>query len=84
MYGPQSTLACRKPAPVTRTFAAFGLFGDPGEGAKVLPGLNGLGRMFADTYQALNRGAHEPYAGDLGQLIADSRQLAGKIRDLLP
>jgi len=30
--------------------------------------------------QALNKGTHHPYSGDLGKLVADSRKLAAKIR----
>ena len=38
--------------------AALALASDAGQGGNVLPGLNSCGRSFADTYQALNHGAH--------------------------
>lgn len=64
--------------------AALAMLGDVGQGSEVLPSLNRQGSAFASTFQALNRGAHQAYAGDLGQLITDSRRLAGKLRDILP
>ena len=60
------------------------MFSDTNQGAKVLPKLSGLDRAFASTFQALNRGAHQQYAGDRGQLISDSRELTAKIREILP
>jgi hypothetical protein len=60
------------------------IFGDADQGAKVLPRLDALGRTFADTFKALNRGAHQQHRGGLGQLIADTRQLIAKVRDLTP
>ena len=56
------------------TLAAFAFFGDLSQGAKVLPRLNGLGRMFADTFQALNRGAtsHMPVTWGSSYPIAAS------------
>jgi recombinational DNA repair ATPase RecF len=70
------------PRSLTRT-AALGMFGDPAEGGKVLPTLGRWGQVHADTYRALNKGAHEPYAGDLGDLISDSSSLVNKIEDKL-
>jgi recombinational DNA repair ATPase RecF len=66
------------PRPLTRT-AALGMFGDSGKGGKVLPELNKWGKIHADTYRALNKGAHEPYVGDLTELISNSRSLVRKI-----
>jgi energy-coupling factor transporter ATP-binding protein EcfA2 len=63
--------------------AALALFGDAGQGSKVLPRLDGLGRTFADTFKALNRGSHVPHEGDLGRLVSDSRKLAAKISEIL-
>ena len=60
--------------------AALALTGDAAKGGAVLPQLNSWGRRFADTYQALNRGSHSAYAGDLGLLVGDARKLADKIR----
>jgi hypothetical protein len=64
--------------------AALALTGDSGCGGDVLPRLNSWGRSFADTYQALNRGAHGAQAGDLSLLIRDTRALVDKIRASLP
>ena len=47
--------------------AALALTGDAGRGGDVLPRLNSWGRSFADTYQALNHGAHGAHTGDPGQ-----------------
>jgi hypothetical protein len=66
------------------SLAALAIFGNADEGSRVLPRLNGLGRVLADTFQALNRGAHQPHTGDLAQLIADSRRLIIKVREILP
>jgi hypothetical protein len=60
--------------------AALAIAGDSGRGADVLPRLNSWGRSFADTYQALNRGAHGAHTGDLDLLVHDTRALADKIR----
>ncbi len=60
--------------------AALALTGDTSTGGAVLPRLNAWGRRFGDTYQALNKGSHEPHAGDVGLLIGDTRKLADKIR----
>lgn len=70
------------PRSLTRT-AALGMFGDSDEGGKVLPGLDRWGKIHADTYRALNKGAHEPYAGDLTELISNSRSLVRKIEERL-
>src|ERR1022692_4640180 len=64
--------------------AALALFGDAGQRAKVLPRLDGAGSVFANTFKALNKGAHQPHVGDLGYLISDSRKLAAKFRDIAP
>jgi recombinational DNA repair ATPase RecF len=67
---------------LTRT-AALGMFGNPGEGGKVLPTLDKWGKIHANSYQALNRGAHDSYAGDLRDLISDSRGLVQQIQEKL-
>ena len=64
--------------------AALALTGDASRGGDVLPRLNAWGQRFADTYKALNRGAHAPHDGDLGLLVADARSLVGRIRAMLP
>jgi ABC-type Mn2+/Zn2+ transport system ATPase subunit len=64
--------------------AALALTGDAGRGGDVLPRLNSWGRSFADTYQALNHGAHGAHTGDPGQLIHGTRALVDKIRASAP
>jgi recombinational DNA repair ATPase RecF len=66
------------------SLAALAMFGDADQEARVRPRLKGLGRALDDTFQALNRGAHQPHTGDLGQLISDSRRLIVKVREILP
>ena len=63
--------------------ASLALTGDPSKGGEVLPRLDAWGHRFADTYKALNRGAHAAHEGDLGLLTGDARRLAGKIRGML-
>jgi hypothetical protein len=70
------------PRSLTRT-AALAMFGDPDEGGKVLPALDRWGKIQADTYRTLNKGAHEPYTGDLSELISDSRSLVKKVEEKL-
>jgi hypothetical protein len=69
--------------PALTNLAALALFGDAGQGGKVLPRLDRLGRTFADTFKALNRGAHAPHDSDLGRLVSDSRKLAAKISEIV-
>jgi hypothetical protein len=64
--------------------AALALTGDSGRGGDVLPRLNSWGRSFADTYQALNHGAHGAHTGDPGQLIHGTRALVDKVHASLP
>jgi hypothetical protein len=66
------------------SLAALALFGDADEGSRVRSRLRGLGRGLEETFQALNRGAHQAHTGDLGQLISDSRRLIVKVREILP
>ena len=71
----------------TRRFAslaALAMFGDAGQEARVRPRLKGLGRGLEETFQALNRGAHQAHTGDLGQLISDSGRLIVKVREIMP
>jgi hypothetical protein len=64
--------------------AALALFGDASKGGDVLPRLNAWARSAADTYQALNKGAHAGHRGSLRSLITDAGQLtetiSGKLR----
>jgi hypothetical protein len=64
--------------------AALALTGDSGRGGEVLGRLNSWGRSFGDTHQALNKGAHGSYAGDLGVLVGGTRALVDKIRTSVP
>ena len=60
--------------------AALALTGDTAKGGEVLPRLRAWSRRCADTYQALNKGAHAAHGGDLRLLIGDARDLVAKIR----
>jgi recombinational DNA repair ATPase RecF len=42
------------------------------------------GSSHGSTYQALNKGAHDRYAGDLAGLIEDTRALVRKVAEKLP
>lgn len=64
--------------------AALALFGQADRGGEVLPRLNAWGRRAADTYQALNRGAHHGHGGDLPGVVADTDWLVTKVRANLP
>jgi hypothetical protein len=66
------------------SLAALALFGDADEGSRVRSRLRGLGHGLEETFQALNRGAHQAHTGDLGQLISDSRRLIVQVREILP
>jgi recombinational DNA repair ATPase RecF len=66
------------------SLAALALFDDASQGFRVLSRLNASGQVFGDTFQALNRGAHQAHLGDLGLLVSDSRRLAAKVTDILP
>jgi hypothetical protein len=63
--------------------ASLALTGDAARGGEVLSRLNAWGHRFADTFQALNKGAHAAYAGELGPLVGNARKLADKIRGSL-
>jgi hypothetical protein len=63
--------------------AALALFGDAGKGGDVLRRLNTWDRGAADTYQALNHGAHDAHRGSLRELIAQTRRLTDAIRSRL-
>lgn len=68
-----------------RAVAALALFGNIAEANNVPDKLsNQWGRDFADTYRALNKGAHRGHNDELADLIADTRALVGKIAEKLP
>ena len=64
--------------------AALALTGDASKGGDVLPRLNTSSRRSADTFRALNKGAHAAHDGDLWLLIADAKDLVAKICATLP
>ena len=55
--------------------AALALVGDVSRGGEVLPKIKRLGNRYADAYQAMNKGAHGAYTGDLGLLVRDTGDL---------
>lgn len=55
--------------------AALSLFDDAGRGGDVLPKMRAMHPRFADAYQAVNKGAHGPYNGNLGLLVGDVKAL---------
>ena len=63
--------------------AALAMFGDAARGGDVLPRLDSWQRSAADTYKALNRGAHQTHQGSLPALVASARVLTGLIRQKL-
>ena len=63
--------------------AALALTGDPSKGGRVRSRLNSWGYRFADTYRALNKGAHVAYDGDLRVLTGDAGNLVTKIHAML-
>jgi hypothetical protein len=63
--------------------AALAMFGDAARGGGVLPRLNAWGRSAADTYQAVNKGAHDAHVGSLRQLVSDTRRLTDLIQSKL-
>jgi recombinational DNA repair ATPase RecF len=58
---------------------ALALFGDTGRSGEVLPHLNRDGRRTADTFQALNKGAHGNWTGDAHALIDATERLINVI-----
>jgi recombinational DNA repair ATPase RecF len=67
-----------------RGIAQLALFGEATD-ASVAGYLNKQwGSGHGNTYQALNKGAHDRYAGDLAGLIEDARALVRKISEKLP
>ncbi len=64
--------------------AALAMFGDAAKGGDVLPRLDRWRRSAADTYQTLNKGAHDGHQGSLRALINDTRALTGLISQKRP
>lgn len=64
--------------------AALALFEDSTKGGHVLSRLNGWDRRCADTYQALNKGAHTGHPGELRDLIANTKFFVKEVRTNLP
>jgi recombinational DNA repair ATPase RecF len=63
--------------------AALALFGDASRVRDVLPRLNAWDRSAADTYRALNEGAHVGHRGPPRSLIGQTRRLAQTINENL-
>lgn len=59
------------------------MFGDAARGGDVLPRLDSWRRTAADTYKAVNRGAHGSHRGALRSLVNDSRMLTSLISEKL-
>jgi hypothetical protein len=59
--------------------AALALFGDASRVGDVLSRLNAWDRSAADTYRALNEGAHSGHRGPLRSLVGQARQLTETI-----
>jgi recombinational DNA repair ATPase RecF len=60
---------------------ALALFDNPQRAGEVYARLNSqFGPWAADTFRAINDGAHGEYAGDLSTLLRDTRELAAKLR----
>ena len=63
-----------------RGAAALALFGDVAEASNVVEQLSRhWGRTYADTFRALNKGAHEGHSGQLADLIDDTKALVAAI-----
>jgi hypothetical protein len=68
-----------------RGVAALALFGDTAEASKAHDRLGRQwGPAFAETYRALNSGAHQGHPGELADLIDDTRAFVSKIAEKLP
>jgi len=63
--------------------AALAMFGDAYRGGDVLRRLNSWRPAAANTYQALNRGAHDGHHGSLRTLVGQARVLTETIRERL-
>jgi hypothetical protein len=70
-------------ATTTKQRLALALFDDAGRGGDVLRHLNlAWGRWAGDCVNAVNRGAHGQYEGDLPHLIRETERLTGELRTL--
>ncbi len=69
-------------AKTTTQVFALALFDDVWRGGEVLGRLNSLGggRWAADVFQAVKKGLHAPYTGDLDVLVKDTERLVQKLR----
>jgi hypothetical protein len=64
--------------------AALAMFGDASQGGQVLPRLDSWDHSAANTYKAVNRGAHDPHRGALRGLISQTRRLIETLRGRMP
>jgi hypothetical protein len=70
-------------ATTTKQRLALALFDDAGRAGDVLRHLNlAWGRWAGDCVNAVNRGAHGQYEGDLPHLIRETERLTGELRTL--
>lgn len=69
-------------AKTTTQVFSLALFDDGSRGGEVMGRLNtlGRGRWAADVFQAVKKGVHNPYAGDLEALVKDSERLVQLLR----
>jgi recombinational DNA repair ATPase RecF len=68
-----------------RATASLVLFGDMVEANNVTDRLTKQwGHAFAETYRALNKGAHQGHAGELANLIDRTKTFVSKIAEKLP
>jgi hypothetical protein len=64
--------------------AALALFTDASKVGDVIPRLDKWDHSAADTYKALNKGAHAGHTGSLRSLISQTRELTETISVKLP
>ena len=67
-------------ARTTNQAFALALFDDSSKGGDVLRQLNSYGAWAADAFQAVRRGVHERYTGDLAVLVKDTEKLVERLR----
>jgi hypothetical protein len=60
----------------TKSLAALALFDDKDRAGEVLPRLNKESKASADTFRAVNEGAHEGLDGDILAVVKNSEKLA--------
>ena len=66
----------------TKSLAALALFDDKDRAGEVLPRLNKENKASADTFRAVNEGAHEAMNGDVLAVVRNSEKLATWVQSL--